>query len=551
MRAKMTSSFERTPAVIAAAYACLFLPFIGKAFHIDDLGFLEMARTVDWNPFRATSASAHIFESTHTILLPYFIKFLSAMAGEREVPLHVAFLPFSALALACIGRLHARTTSADSGPVFPAVALFLSMPAFCVNAQTIMADVPSLAFLLAGMVFFVKAVEDGDDRAAAIAGLSFAVAALLAYQMLFAVPVAFFYGKIRKRMGFRQSTALALPLAAIGTWLLLVRVVHGAAPVAPSQFSAAGQGIGAEIARGLVPKIFIGKTVFILATFGASLLFAYAYRKIHLNEVARAVKSVSGMAAALFYPVFALSSLRFPEAIGLSLLLSLGVMILADIVRAAVAPEQDERRKGARLLHLSWVCAVMLYTVFLLPFGSARYVLPALPPALLLLLDVPRKEPGERGRGRAAAAVIAVAFLFGLAGAYADYRYADAYRVFSGEVERFSRQQPASTTVWFIGKWGMRYYLEKAGCRLLPPNSREPKKGDFIILAEMPQFWKPARQVRERMTFYASRVFRSRFPLRLFNGRSNAGFYAHHWGLLPFAFSLEPDEIFTLYEVVS
>ena len=97
----------------------------------------------------------------------------------------------------------------------------------------------------------------------------------------------------------------------------------------------------------------------------------------------------------------------------------------------------------------------------------------------------------------------------------------------------------------------MQHYLDKEGCKPLSPNVIEPRKGDYVIIPEMPRFWEPVPGLTGRMKIFASREFSSKLPLRLFNRRSNAGFYAHYWGLLPFSFSREPDELFQIWEVVS
>jgi len=96
----------------------------------------------------------------------------------------------------------------------------------------------------------------------------------------------------------------------------------------------------------------------------------------------------------------------------------------------------------------------------------------------------------------------------------------------------------------------MHYYMDKAGARYLHADSTEPKAGDYLIDPVMPNFWKPEPSVQERLNLFDQQEYRSWLPLRLFNGRSHAGFYAHFWGMLPFAFSSEPDEVFSVYKIV-
>jgi hypothetical protein len=96
----------------------------------------------------------------------------------------------------------------------------------------------------------------------------------------------------------------------------------------------------------------------------------------------------------------------------------------------------------------------------------------------------------------------------------------------------------------------MRIYFDRAGIKYLLADSRQPKAGDYIIMPEMPRFWVPSGQVQSRTTVVYTKSFSSALPMRLFNRRSNAGFYCHLWGYLPLTLSSEPDEVFTIMKVV-
>jgi hypothetical protein len=144
------------------------------------------------------------------------------------------------------------------------------------------------------------------------------------------------------------------------------------------------------------------------------------------------------------------------------------------------------------------------------------------------------------------AGFILCSFILGIGSAYSDYKYADTYRNLASEI----KQSQISSTVWYVGKWGMQYYMEKAGARYLLATSNDPRKGDLIIVPEMPRLWMPSSRVQVRSALVAERVLASSFPLRLFNRRSNAGFYCTVWGFLPFAFSGEPDEVFSIFKVM-
>jgi hypothetical protein len=139
--------------------------------------------------------------------------------------------------------------------------------------------------------------------------------------------------------------------------------------------------------------------------------------------------------------------------------------------------------------------------------------------------------------------------LFSLGAAYSDYRYAETYREFAGEVSTVRANVGGNSTFWYIGEWGMRHYMDQIGARVLPAASNDPKAGDFVVIPDMPRFWEPSQLVQQRLVVYARREYTSPLPIRLFNKRSHAGFYSHLWGMLPLTFSTQPDEAFVIYRV--
>jgi len=200
---------------------------------------------------------------------------------------------------------------------------------------------------------------------------------------------------------------------------------------------------------------------------------------------------------------------------------------------------------------LFWAFIVIVYNIVVLPFGAARYMLPALPPMLLILVNAKPGLGSESVVLKTTGVILACALVFGWMSSYSDYRYAQTYQDFAQEAKIFRSESAGTGTVWYIGRWGMQYYMEKEGFPMLSADSHELKKGDFLIVPEMPRFWQPSPDVLKRLKTYATREFVSPVPLRLFNRRSNAGFYEHQWGLLPFSFSRAPDEYFQIVEVTS
>jgi hypothetical protein len=206
---------------------------------------------------------------------------------------------------------------------------------------------------------------------------------------------------------------------------------------------------------------------------------------------------------------------------------------------------QDAKREFFLLI---WFFTVIGYQI-LFPFSAARHLLPAYPPALMLLINDPAWSFITTSKRVVVSCFISGTLLFASASAYSDYKYAGIYRDYSAEVNAIRSKAGDTFNVWYIGAWGMRYYMERDGAKQLLASLNEPELGDLVVISEMGYLWTPSLAVQNRMVKITEQHYNSWFPLRLFNRKSHAGFYSSGWGMLPFAFSNEPDEVFTLYKI--
>ena len=538
-----------------AAFVASYLPFVGKAFHIDDPGFIRLSRQVGWNPLRSTTAdyyyegallAEHLpYEVPHPLLVPYVIKILASLFGENEVELHLAFLVFPAIALLSLWRLNETLFPRLPGRAWLTVLIFGAMPAFLVNAQTVMADVPTVAFLLLGMAGYFSGIESGRASRLWLGGLGLTLAVFSSYQALAVIPLLFLHAAWRRRLDLRVALVLAAPVALMAAWLLAVYVLYGVFPVLKSRLPGTPVDAARLIAQGLDIQVILAKTFAALGLIGAAMAW--------VTPLHHALKGSWITFLLLFLPLLLLSDLALsrmtdyafaPNAF-LSVFVALGIVTLLTLAWSVWTRRRDGR-VAEEVFLLMWVLCVLGYTIVLLPFSAARYLLPLFPAALLLLVNDPAWRFTTRVRRAGLAVVLGGALLFGLASAYSDYQLAGAYRKFAALVA----SQPRGGQVWYVGEWGMRYYLDRVGARYLLVDSTAPATGDLVVIPEMPRLWIPSPQVRSRMAFATEVPYRSPLPLRLFNLASHAGFYAHAWGLLPFAISDEPDEVFQVFRIV-
>jgi len=550
-----------SPWFLVALVVLLFLPFLGQAFHIDDVGFINPSHVFSWNPFQVhldmtgtveenRQLGAVLYENTHTPLMSFFIKVVTVLFGERESSLHGSFLIFPILALFSMGRLGALLFPGTGAVKTAMLSLFISMPAFLVNSHTIMSDVPTLALLLTAISCYIYALER-EFLLTIWGGCLFLTLAIFAsYQMLVFIPLLLYYAVLKKRISISVVISLIVPAVVLLVWLLVIYHLYGVFPVFRSSIASGKYTIASEITRGLQTNVLPGKIVNMVAQIGGSLLFVLLFYAVKTRSLRNVVAKFAVLASICFMTAFTLVRYSAYDAFTLALFVALGLLTLVEVVSVAFHLRKKTGREEGLFL-LTWIGIVLLYNILVLPFGSARYILPALPPMVLLLMYASDDHHVERGRSLSFAVIVCFAAAFGLACSFADYQYAQTYKDFTREVKVFQQNSDKTFQVWYVGKWGMKYYMEKEGFLPLPEDSKGVRKGDFVIIPEMPRFWQPGPDLIPRLHLYATKEYRSWLPLRLFNRRSNAGFYAHHWGLLPFAISREPDEVFQIVEVAS
>lgn len=537
---------------------CLFcLPFIDKAFHIDDVYFIKLSKSIGWNPLHAIPTDFNLsgklnrgylaYEDSHPLLIPYYIKIVTALFGENEVSLHLAFLVFPVVAALSLVMLDSALFPKSGAGRRLMVLLFIAFPSFIVNTQTIMTDVPTLAFLLLAIACYCHAFAGGPAILCWAGSLSICLAVFSQYQMLVFVPLLFVYARLKGKLTTNVTLSLAFPILLLGIWTLAVYNLYGLVPFFKSK---AQHSTSYFLLKGFRARVMADKVLSVLAFIGSWTIFLLpAYHA--LNKTLLKFFGILGVGTIVcFLPLNLYTGYAPARNLLLALLVTLGLITLKTVIALSLrSPLFAADKSRGRFLAL-WTVLVAGYAMFILPMGSARYLLPAVPPILLVLMNAAEWRFSLKRDGLVVSLLASLSIFAGYASAYSDYRYAAVYRDFAQYTLELRTTFDNSAQVWYVGEWGMRYYMDKAGARYLFADSREPRQGDFIVIPEMPRFWQPATAITDRMVLMFKKPYASGFPLRLFNRRSTAGFYGHYWGLLPFALSSEPDEVFGVFRVI-
>lgn len=143
---------------------------------------------------------------------------IALVGGVKEIPFHAAYTIFSLIAVWAMWTL-ARRYSPQ--PLW-ATLLFIAVPVFVVNGNSLETDVPFLAFWLAAVALF------RDHRV--LACVPMALAALTSPQSTFLTPILLVYVWIYCRKDVAAWLAALVPCLAFVGWQAFGRVTTGAVP---------------------------------------------------------------------------------------------------------------------------------------------------------------------------------------------------------------------------------------------------------------------------------------------------------------------------------
>jgi 4-amino-4-deoxy-L-arabinose transferase-like glycosyltransferase len=533
---------RRDALLVAGVTVILLLPFVGKAFHMDDPLFLEAARQIRSNPldfygFRVNwyGTEQPMWEVTKNPPLgSFFLALASSLGGWSEIVLHLAFLlPAAAAALGTLAL--ARRFSAQ--PVVAALAA-VATPAFLVSSTNVMCDVLLVACWVWAVELWIRGIERRRFSLLLLSGVLIALAALTKYFGVALVPLLLVDGLARNRRLGWWSAVLLVPIVALAGYQIWTRNLYGrgllsdAAAYSSLIRFRSGPLLSAKIVAGLsfaggclAPVIFFAPWLWRIRTLAlagtAAVLLAVAAR---LGFLAKTL-GVTGAGSIVQLTLFGLAGA--------------GVLALA-------AADVWPRRDADSILLGLWVIGTLLFAVLFNWTVNARSLLPAAPAVGILIARRLEQQPERlRGRSLLPAAPLAGAIALALAVAWADWRLADSARIAAA---RLAAPGDASGKLWFQGHWGFQHYMEARGAQAVDWRRSRLAPGDRVAI--------PTDNANVIALPADAVVHRSVMDLPVLpflatlSPHLRAGFYLDDWGPLPFAFGRVPPERYVLLEVV-
>jgi len=490
----------RQTLAILALVIVLRLPFLHQPIQGDDVYYLYGAQHAQIDPLHPLNTRYMFLGDMvdmrghpHGPVNPWILAILLAAFGDvREIPFHLAYILFSAIAAMAMWSLARRFCERPFG----ATLWFLAVPAFVVNGNSFEADLPFLAFWMASMALFVKAVDSRSAPALAASAVAGALAGLTAYQAVLLTPILAVY-LFQKRKDWLGAwvVILAAPLA-IAVWQLWEWSTRGALPAAvllgymrSYSFHKSSNALRSGIAL-IVHSGWIVSPLLVVVAFG-------------LKQRWRLFVAAGATLTAAIYdvnPLFWLS-------------IGCGVLVLTWLITETLRRE----------FLAAWALIFFAGALLIFFAGSARYLLPIAAPVAILAV---RTSPP---RWILAAYVLQLGLALGLA--TANYQHWDGYRKFAATLA----SDAATHRVWVDAEWGLRYYLESAGALPLG-RDQVVQPGDVIVSSEL------ARPVT--VNYPVAQVSSAEIipgvPLRLISLSRRSAYSSAGDGLLPFEISRAP-----------
>lgn len=532
----------------AKSRTCLFLltllcllPFVGKAFHMDDPLFIWTAKHIVDKPLDPYGFPVVWYKTERPMwevtknppLAAYYSAAAGYVAGWSEHTLHLAFL---LPALAVVLGVYQLAGELTSSPLLAGV-LTLVAPGFLVSSTSVMSDVPMLALWMIAIILWRRGLGEGKPLYLASSGLLIGACALTKYFGACLIPMLLLYSLWeRKRLG-SWVLYLLIPVAILGGYQEWTYSLYGRgllSDIAPyvNQFHAKH------------PMSFWGASTVGLAFVGGCTLPAlicipWLWRRTFI--FGGCVAAIGTAAAAWgWFNVGSPFAQQHDEFLAVQLLL----FIVGGMSVLALGVSDVWRRRDADSVFLAaWVAGSFIFAAYVNWTINSRSVLPLIPAAAILIAR--RLDEVQRPSRQAVRALVTPLVVSGLVClwvAWGDTALANSAREAAQIIHDKTASQPGK--VFFSGHWGFQYYMQSFGAQPLDQSQLKLTSADLIVqpennsnLVEIPVDLTSSSEVIE--------LHERCWTATMCTDRA-AGFYTSLWGVMPFTFGRVPDEHYTL-----
>jgi 4-amino-4-deoxy-L-arabinose transferase-like glycosyltransferase len=535
-------------ALLAAVTLGLLLPFIHKAFHIDDPLFLWTARHVQVRPmdfygfpvnwYGREMPMAEVMKNPP--LTAYCLAGAAMFVGWGETGLHLAFL---VPALAVVFGTYLLAKELCSRPVLAALLAALT-PVFLLSCTSVMCDTMMLAFWVWAVLLWREGTKEHSVAKSLAAAVLMSLCALTKYFGISLIPLLAVYAMRFPGARWRRWLGpLLLPVLVLGAyqWYTGRLYSHGlltdAAGYAQWERVQKGPGFYAEL---LVGVTFVGGCLAPLLFFTP---FLWSQRALTIG----ALVALALLVPAVLAGHIGRFQLETDDGFKLDTILQQIVFIFGGLCALALAiTDWRDHRDADSLLLVLWYLGTFTFAGAVNWTVNGRSILPMAPAMGILLVRrlglgkgwLP--APTKRG----ILWLVLPAMALGLTATWSDYALAGAAREAAREIcEKFGRP---GQQLWFQGHWGFQYYMELHGAKPLDFYKTIAHEGDRIATPFVASNLHDLDPVGTRL---AARNYSASWLLATLDKALGAGYHSSVVGPLPFAVVGRQWETYGMYEL--
>jgi hypothetical protein len=580
------------------------LPFVHRAYFVDDFYFVTMAKGILQHPTRPydfLSDDAGIAnvawergKQPRMVNPPLFHYFLAAVIktwGDDVWKLRTASLIFPWITLVCVyllGRRFIRDSLA-------AASLLAVTPAFWLTSYSLLLDSALVAFLMAALTCFIFGHERNSMKWWILSGFFIGCTLLTKYTGFLIYPVMLMWHWLHRDRCSIKGTVVTWTVSFVlfvlwGVWGIAIygqphftaTLSRGFHPAPPVGVIGLGLIVGAAFLLWLRPMekrtrqiapilgllcvalwtavltrsasiagwlqtFYLDKMIGVASFLGGTTVFAF-FTLPMLWQRSRKVFTAVTVVALVLFVVFASRLGGFN--LNQSLTLMFFILAAAGLLLVGLSHITPDAPSEAKFL-LGWLIVGLIELIVVMPWTAARYFLIVLPAAVWIF----RYVVEQRGYLRLWKLAWVTSAVMGLALAYVDLKQAQVIvplgERLGSQREVFQSIAPRPQHRWFYLADtfdGSQPYIQSLGWENVFPFQEFPKGSLFLRSHYRKSSWWNIPNP-ERFQPIMVWEFDSKIPLRVMDIPAAAGFYASCWGILPYAFTRHPLERFELYLV--
>jgi len=515
------------PALLLAT-ACL-LPFVNKAFVIDDPYFLAMARQILKHPlhpmdfdicWNLVDRCTKAYELTPGNTLMGYVLVPTVLGGSVEWIAHVTQLVFVSVAIVAMTSLVLRLGWSRRHAITGAF-LLVAIPPFLPMASTAMPDVLATAAALVAIERLLAWRAERLWHQGLVAAIALGLAGIARAHLALLVPLAAFFliESLRPRQilfQLRRDVRLWIPVLAGGAALIVIILAtrersFGLDP--PSLFSGRQ-----NISRNLLSYVLYFCFPLPLAAVWAASRWSTRPQRV-----------VCALLTADFVGALAPGRLS-------GFLAGFGFSVLVDLLT-----ESWEKcdQPGAFLMFWLLIPLPAVYYGHL----PIKYLLPCMPAVILTCFRLAESVRPRMARAGSVVLILA-ATIYSLLILRSDAEFAEFGRTAMTELIR--PRTAAGETVWYGGNFSAYWYAPLNGARLYVVGTSEPKSGDLLVVGIREEGGRETLAHFPKRRLLAEVAHKYRFGRTMFVGK---GLYTNIHGNWLWGFGDSDDDRYELWKI--